>query len=160
MANEKLLLETLEYIKTHPQQWDQSVWGIWTDEVTGHPEVIESIVSVEEINSCGSAFCFAGHAALRTGFPPPPKVNNAMWTDSNGRFVDDHARTVLGLTWGQADVLFSPENSMDNLETLVTAIIENPEIDQEELEKLVDRYESDYCCADCEGDGDYDEDSY
>lgn len=156
MANEKLLLETLEYIKTHPQFWEQSAWGIWTNEVTGHPEIILTTVAMEEINSCGSAFCFAGHAALRTGFPPPPKSPNEMWTDDKGTWIDDHARTALGLTYDQADILFSPENTMDELETLVKAIIENPEIDADELEKLVDRYESDYCCEECDGNGDDD----
>lgn len=43
--NWPLLIETMQFILDHPAQWDQSVWA----------------------NTCGTAYCFAGHASLLLG---------------------------------------------------------------------------------------------
>jgi hypothetical protein len=45
--NTELLQETMQYIKDHPQQHDQSVW----------------------MNECGTAGCFLGWAAILSGKP-------------------------------------------------------------------------------------------
>lgn len=131
--NVDLLKKVLEYIKTHPQQWRQSVWFKWTNEITRHPVTVEQIIDVQEVNSCGSAFCFAGHTALMTGFVAPPKENHRVWADENGVEVDDHARIVLGLTLAQASVLFDPSNTMEDLEIIVDRLIENPKITTRDL---------------------------
>lgn len=53
--NEKLLLETLAYIETHPQDWEQGSWR------------------------CGTGMCFAGHAALTLSDSTPIiTVDSAM----------------------------------------------------------------------------------
>lgn len=164
MANNELLLETLNYIKENPQKWMQDVWFGFYD-ADGN-RILEP-VELEEVNSCNTAFCFAGHAALKTGFPAPPVNGYEPWVKSEydpvaarpvRTFVDEYAQKQLGLTWDQADVLFSGDNSLEDLETLVNAIIENPDIDQDDLLKAVDRYYDDERCGCCSDDVDDDDD--
>lgn len=142
MVNVELLMETLEYIKDNPQKWLQEAWFALIDPKTGNRVWDIELFDVEEINSCGSAFCFAGHAALKSGFCAPPKSPNSAWRmDINGRdvWVEDYAREQLGLTHEQAGVLFAADNSLEDLETIVKAIIDNPEISQYELEEKIGR---------------------
>jgi hypothetical protein len=49
-VNVDLLQRTLDYIEEHPEEWDQYLWGHKTP--------------------CGTTFCFAGHAALLSGYKP------------------------------------------------------------------------------------------
>lgn len=63
--NGKLLLETLAYIETHPEEWNQEQWR------------------------CQTGMCFAGHAALTAGGARPlvpltkelKKIIDKPWTD-------------------------------------------------------------------------------
>ena len=169
MVNVDLLRETLDHIKNNPQTWRQDVWFTHVDPETGFRTDELISFDVEEVNSCGTAFCFAGHAALKSGFVAPPKNSYSHWCkeeydEASGRtrtiFVDDHAAKALGITWDQADVLFSGENSMEDLETIVNAIIEDPDISGSELNGLVDRnededyddYDDDEDCSCCRDD--------
>lgn len=154
MANVELLRETLQYIKNNPQSWRQDVWFTHIDPETGRR--VESVieVEVEEVNSCNTAFCFAGHAALKSGFPAPPKESYSQWTaeiDGKTVHVDTYAASKLGITYDQADVLFSGENSLEDIETIVEAIIENPDISDGDLEEKIGRDGADYCCDECSG---------
>lgn len=140
MANEKLLLETLEHIENNPQTWEQGDWYVWVGS-DGHLVRGYGGITVEEVNSCGTAMCFAGHAAIKSGFPPAPapevgKTTLSPWKNEHGVEVMDYARDRLGLTRGQSDVLFDATNTLEDLRTLVEAIIDNPEIDEDELWEL------------------------
>lgn len=112
--NVALLRQTLDYIEDHPLDWDQARWH------------------------CGTVCCFAGRAAL---------LNGAEWAQIHGmsatrsvavvardddpaghvresdgcRFVHVEVRAarVLGLTLEQAQDLFDPANSLDDLRELV-----------------------------------------
>lgn len=140
--NTKLLDETLEFIKTHPQEWEQKVWfGWYKDGVLTYDEITVEMI---EQNSCQSGMCFAGHAALRAGFPAPPKNNDDLWTDGEGQHVSDFAREKLGLTLGQASALFDGENSLEDLERMVEAIKANPNVSEDALWDLRDRPKNDY----------------
>lgn len=163
MANVELLRETMDYIKNNPQKWRQDSWYAWVNEA-GQIEYGVISLDMEEVNSCGSAFCFAGHAALKSGFPAPPRENHRQWTKAEevdgytqNVHVDEFAREKLGLTWEQAEVLFSGDNTLEDLEKIVDAIIDDPEIGEIDLLILVDRY-NDYCCDECAGYTDDDED--
>lgn len=161
MANEALLLETLEYIKNNPQKWNQ---GYWFVNFTHAGKLVSAYeqVEVEEVNSCGSAFCFAGHAALKTkNFPAPPKGGwDLPWVNDDGVRVEEFARKALDLTYEQSEVLFFAENSLDDLETLVREIIEDPAITAHDLWCLIDnRIECDCGCQDFDYDYE-DEDTF
>ena len=152
MANIELLDKVLDYIKTHPQEWRQSSWyAILNPDGT----LLDGDIVVDE--PCGTAFCFAGHAAMMTGFPKPPTYNGAIWTgvvDGREYFVDTWAARVLDLTPDQADILFESRNTLEELETIVNAIKENPEIDYDGIIGALDRWDDCPCCND-EDDEDY-----
>ena len=133
MPNEKLLREVLDYIKTHPQSWYQDAWFAYFDSSRKRQYSLESF-EVTEVNSCNTAYCFAGHVALRSGFAAPPKNGGSSWYDeSRGQYVDDFAKQELGITASQADALFGAENTLEDLEYMVNEIIENPEVTGYEL---------------------------
>lgn len=143
MANNDRLQEVLDHIENNPQTWQQDVWFINRD---GTEENFS--IEVEEINSCGSAFCFAGHAALKGGFTRPPANNYDSWFSRNeetGRvtYVDEFARDWLGVTNDQADILFSSSNTMDDLRECVAALVEDPDIPWEALGALTSWWDED-----------------
>lgn len=156
MVNEKLLLDTLDHIKNNPQSWRQDFWFINFDP---DGKEIHSIVTfdVEELNQCGSAFCFAGHAAIKAG-AAPPKANEPwhnVWK-VDGIDVNIYAADRLGINPEQAEALFDPANDLEDLENMVEAIIADPDISYEELEAIAGR-DSDWCCEECSGDHSDDE---
>jgi hypothetical protein len=130
-VNVKLLQDVLNYIKAHPQSWRQTDWYMVLD--WQKREIVPHLVEVEysEVNSCGTAMCFAGHAALMEGFPAPPKtgpwvrdVDGKAW----GEGVDEFARKRLGLSYDVAEELFDGDNTIEVLEKMVEEIIENPDV--------------------------------
>lgn len=159
MANVELLEKVYEYIENNPQKWKQSVWFAILDE-DGKMTFNDFEVEVEEVNSCNTAFCFAGHTALMTGFVAPPKVNGALWEgEVDGKYyaVNEYAKEKLGITWDQADELFAAENSMEDIRKIIDMIKDNPHVDQEEIQKALDRwtdYEDDWDCDCCREDDD------
>lgn len=147
-VNFELLDSVLEYIKAHPTTWRQESWYKIVDRDTGAMvNIVKEEETVEEVNSCGASFCFAGHVAIREGFPNPPKSNDDSWTrlalDSDGysyhQDVSDFAETVLGLTWSQADTLFDGANTLQDLEEIVEGLHLNPKVHGSDLRDMVDR---------------------
>lgn len=141
--NVKLLLEIMDFIKAHPTTWSQEDWFRVVDRKTGNTKYVSEFSKVEEINSCGTSFCFAGHVALHEGFPAPPINTNDSWTrivdDPEIEYpehVEDFARDRLGLTYRQANALFAENNSMEDLERMVSALVLMPEISGEDLEDI------------------------
>lgn len=166
MANNELLLDVLDHIKNNPQNWRQDAWFAFVDE-NGHRVWDTVSFDVEEVNSCHTAFCFAGHAALKTGFVAPPKNAYSGWkmevddpsTYSGKRnvYVEDYAREKLEITWDQADALFNGDNTLEDLEAMVKAIIDDTDISGEELQALASWYVSE---DDEEDEEDYDDEDY
>lgn len=137
--NVELLDEILSFIKAHPQTWEQADWFRVIDRETGDATYRAEINTYEEKNSCGTSFCFAGHVALREGFPMPPVTNSVTWRrDVEGeRYpeeVDEFARKRLGLNWHQADALFAGENKIEHIEFFIALLKDNPEIHGDDLE--------------------------
>jgi hypothetical protein len=135
--NVALLRGVLEYIKAHPQTWQQESW-FWVVNPDGKFTPHVQTVTVEEVNSCETAFCFAGHAAIIEGFPMPPHDNYKPWerfvSDTShgvvgwGEYegkagyvegVDAYAAKVLGLDYDVAEELFSAGNTLEDLEKMV-----------------------------------------
>lgn len=163
MLNVELLQDTMKHIKENPQTWNQNVWFVHLDE-NGHRAELAVTVEMTEVNSCNTAFCFAGHAALKSGFPAPPQ-NGLSWygaVDGEHYEASDYARQKLGISWTQADILFNGQNTMEDLEVLVDALIENPNIDRDEMRELTswcDVYGEEYSCDCCSDDDVEDEDT-
>lgn len=100
-VNVPLLRQTLDYIKTHPQEWDQEVW--------------------RQVRPCGTVACFAGWACALNGDRFNPDDWDFVITDESGVSfpIEDRAREILGLTIGDADWLFDGGNTLDDLEQIV-----------------------------------------
>lgn len=108
--NVTLLRKTLEHIKAHPEAWDQADWR----------------------TVCGTAMCFAGHAATIAG--GTWQSNQISYLDAvpeddadkvghlpSGRVIHVSARAQrdLGLTDDQAHRLFHGANTLPTLEYIV-----------------------------------------
>lgn len=143
----ELLDSVLDFIKVHPSTWRQESWYKIVDTKSGEVSIRTEEEVVTEVNSCGAAFCFAGHVALREGFPNPPKTNHESWNrivlDSTGdtyrQEASEFAEAVLGLSWSQADVLFEGDNSLEDLEEIVEGLHLNPRIHGSDLREMIER---------------------
>lgn len=125
--NVELLDEIMSYIEAHPRTWNQANWYVNVDPEDGSTKHFWRIEEVTEQNSCGTSFCFAGHVALREGFPAPPLQNGVEWErevsgERWGEAVDAFAEKVLGIDPEQAEALFAGENTMADLRNMVTAL--------------------------------------
>lgn len=142
--NTDLLRKVLEHIKKYPATWRQMSW-----------------VSLPLDGGCGTAFCFAGHAAHMSGFTPHPR--RVSWTylselpeeiaTAFRQWAPIHARdfellpnsqihisvmaeAVLGLSRNQGLLLFEGDNSLETLEAIVNNLIAKQEaIDAREIER-------------------------
>lgn len=96
----------LDYIHTHPDEWDQGSWIVFIDEngdTTGY-------VEESDLPACGTAACLAGRIALQSGAPfaPADGVGN-VWADM--LVVDGHQVSVenyvCGLLFNGAQIINS-----------------------------------------------------
>jgi hypothetical protein len=97
--NITLLTRTLEYIEAHPLEWVQSDW------------------------TCGTAGCFAWHAAILDGARRDPAYEPDEWvvgpSTSETEHVSDYAEAALGLSGEQADQHFGEDNTLADLRRIV-----------------------------------------
>jgi hypothetical protein len=102
LPNIPLLRKTLDHIKAHPQEWDQQTWH------------------------CGTAMCFAGHAAMLDGgaewLHPSDMCEHVADAEGRVTSVATYARRALGLDECQAATLFAPDNDLDDLEEIIGEI--------------------------------------
>lgn len=97
MINKKLLQLTLDTTKANPQHWDQGNWH------------------------CSTTHCFAGIAEL---LDKQQSLNTYIDEyDIDGCDVAEYAMKALGLTIYQADSLFSPVNTLEDLEHRVNMLL-------------------------------------
>lgn len=148
---EQIEAQRLELLKLHEgdskvaRPWNQGTWGLKVDV----PQI-----NVPGLEECGTSFCFAGWTAKLDGC-------DMQWLDRDVRGVASlenvrapgtqewqavwrYARDALGLTERQSDVLFDATNSLDDLRLLVNALIERPDITQDELNDLVNVYDDEF----------------
>lgn len=137
----KLLDEMIDFIDKHPTTWRQGSWFQTVDTKTGAEKYVVKIETVEELNSCGSSFCLAGHVALRTGFPAPPlkntqewerKVDGQSWTESVAVF----AAKQLGVTDSQAEALFAGENKLIDIKRMAILLKIDPTVSEYQLAEV------------------------
>ena len=106
------LVAIYQHIKAHPDEWNQRDWAVR--------------------NSCGTAFCFAGHASARAGAKPVwvPRADEADIADASlctlpdgtERAIVSHAREVLGLWDHWHTSLFDGDNTLADLRRIITRI--------------------------------------
>ena len=96
--NKELLQLTLNTIKANPKHWNQGKWH------------------------CGTTHCFAGFAyLLHMGLP--------LTTDEYDLGEDVILATktiavkILGITYYQANILFAPDNTLEDLEHHVNVLL-------------------------------------
>lgn len=96
MRNIELLEETMQYIKDHPTQHDQRMYVYYGE-------------------GCGTTACFAGRAAMLSGW-------NVFQVEACDPDLDI-GKYLLGLTWGESRALFYADNTVDELEVMVKELV-------------------------------------
>lgn len=125
--NVTLLQNTMKFIEEHPEQHNQAHW----------------------VTACGTAFCYAGHAAILSGASLPQgdvmdlgqywiidlvslqsRGGNAYdIRDGVALPVDVFAAERLGITDDEAEVLFEGDRTITGLRALVDALCDGAWID-------------------------------
>lgn len=107
MPNKRKINNVLKYINEHPDEWDQGDWA----------------------NACGTRFCFAGHAVVRSKSWRLEKDENkrltgmALEVGSNRKtHISDAATKVLDLNQEEEGALFNGDNTLDDLEREVDRV--------------------------------------
>lgn len=137
MLNVPLLRKTMEHIEENLADWAQNQWvgtaRRWVNTSNEIPEVKrhgEHVYQREEFTvTCGTTFCFAGHAAHLAGWSP-------VWLEDLKRFSDRMmekdgveretefiAMEELGLSIQEAGALFHGSNSLTRLRLQVDRLI-------------------------------------
>lgn len=125
MVNIDLLNRIIDHIEQHPETWDQRAWAQKTE--------------------CGTAFCVAGHAV---NFAYPDLVAQAVGIGN--LYLPDHESwrklgvEALELDFIVADILFSSDNTLDEIKAIRDALAQNPDIGAEALCELLGRDLDDY----------------
>lgn len=122
--NVQLLQDTMAHVEQHPEEHNQDCW----------------------VNPCGTAFCYAGHAAILAGAARPTRQlarsDNAWFVDpetlesvgtrqpsESAVEVGDFAELKLGITNAESEVLFDGYRTVKELRKLVDALCANAWID-------------------------------
>lgn len=100
MRNVELLEKTMQHIMDHPETHNQRMW----------------------VNGCGTVGCFAGWACLLS---PEITLEELYFTfpDGSQSHTQDAAMRVLGLTYKEADNLFSEDNSRAMLQLIFKDLV-------------------------------------
>lgn len=114
MLNLPLFDKVLDKIKTEPESWDQEHWAI--------------------SNSCGTAFCFAGHVANLT----MGEKDQILWAHGEDRdsasvltvngepmLIGEFARRQLGIDGYYAEMLFKGNNTLTDIEKIREKMIKS-----------------------------------
>ena len=108
--NLPLLWKTLDHIEAHPDEWFQRDWVLKT--------------------KCGTAFCFAGTAVMLAHSDAEvvwAEDEPKEWDTSCDVLIDGVKRDIgvlatedLGLTLSEADNLFDPNTTLDEMRDFIT----------------------------------------
>jgi hypothetical protein len=100
------LVAIYQHVKAHPEEWNQQNYG--------------------RREECGTAYCVAGWALVRAGADldwDEPNEFGVQWLNlADGRSPHHYAAEILGLDRAQADDLFSADNDLDEIRTIITEI--------------------------------------
>lgn len=147
--NAELLYRTLQYIKDHPDEWDQSDWrSIYANPGTPpvgcfalHTCLLAGgeFVDEDQWGRDSSTTCFFKFVPELDG--PHSQIPDSTlpleWSDEHGVHPSGRARAVLGLTVDQGNFLFYGQNSIELFEYKIQTILNHPEVDDSiELSRL------------------------
>jgi hypothetical protein len=120
-ANKRRILNILNYIKEHPNEWNQTLW------VDDQP--------------CRTRFCFAGFAIQRSKKYKFIRLSTGDFSSDVMRVGEKDrpgnelgkdwwrpaqiGQEILGLNEQEADNLFSGGNKLDDLETVIDDILDS-----------------------------------
>jgi hypothetical protein len=130
MTNIELLSTVNDHIRKFPDLHNQGAWaeGVALSSIDwiGARET-EADLRAGEV--CGTAFCFAGWAALLGGWHQCRDLDEQV-VDETGRVehMEYAARESLGLTDVQADYLFAGGNTQELIDRYVAAIVADPTV--------------------------------
>lgn len=108
------LRAVLEFVTTHPERWDQSLYHSSGGGPTAPPAGDVARVA-PDVWSCGTTACVAGWTVLRAGYVPVPGSGVQVVPPGGAgapRECHDVARDLLRLSDDQADLLFGAGNSL------------------------------------------------
>jgi hypothetical protein len=97
--NVELLQQTMQYIKDHSEQHDQQVFV--------------------GISGCGTVACFAGWAAILSGWSEQQVSSTRMWAAG---------AQLLGISIVEAGILFNSQNTRSQLELMVKDLVNGDEL--------------------------------
>lgn len=148
MANMQRLEAALTRIMDHPDKHNQEVWITLpkadAESLNDPQHKPEELIPIE----CGTAGCLAGHAVLMFQ-KEIPNFEGFMWEmGENGKGqwtwylndvtingytynIGDVARMVFDISGDEAGILFSPYNTLEQLQTMVKAIGNGEDITDE-----------------------------
>jgi hypothetical protein len=140
VPNLPLLRKVLAQIDAEPWTWEQRTWAVLWRTPAG-ANLRQARADQNQIpETCGTAFCIAGHTALMEGWSPiwcgvnedfdfMPGRARTNWVkyDGDGREVDRRyiasiAGEALGLTEGERIALFDEFNSRSRIQQIAEAI--------------------------------------
>lgn len=120
------LRRVLAHVEANQDRWHQGAWRIALADLDG-PE--------DQPERCGTAFCFAGWKCELDGVTWKQAIPTWSGGDAFGDERDmivmptggvisaeRYARKAFGLTREQADLLFDPENELDDLRRIVAEL--------------------------------------
>lgn len=103
IPNVPLLRKVRDHIEEFPEEWAQTDWR------------------VERRSGCGAAHCFGGWAVTLVGCEWD-KTTNRVSYGGEQRGVPQVARAILGLTLGEAELLFDWRNTMSDIDAVLAEI--------------------------------------
>jgi hypothetical protein len=129
----ELLKLAVKAIEAEPEKWNQNFWGMGRPKPGATVTVeMQSIFTNELINrkysildleneTCGTTMCLAGHVVTQAGFPLLLRAEGWEHADDRaetGRclvdgksvHISEKAKELLGLTDGQAAIMFAAAN--------------------------------------------------
>jgi hypothetical protein len=130
--NIDLLTATNDHIRKYPDLHNQGIWAEGTALRSEGPQETEADLRAGDV--CGTAFCFAGWAAILGGWHQL-RSDPDLVVDETGMTVGmaTAARLSLGLTGAQADYLFSGINSQELIDRFVGLLVAKPGADRADL---------------------------
>lgn len=136
--NLPLMNKVMDKIEAEPDLHDQGVWSTFRTKIRTQPSMPFDMTAVElgvTPPTCGTAYCFAGHAVYEAGHEILYAVADYRYDENDkkyevefdatktgdGRSIKDVAGQELGLDDTEMAILFAPDRTRYQLRELVDA---------------------------------------
>jgi hypothetical protein len=119
------LRRALELVTADPDRWEQGHWfelpPAYEEAAEGHDDAPCSVARLPVDGepgvdwTCGTTACLAGWVTFQAGHEPSTVIDHVVSPTGEVGFVRRVAQELLGLTDGQASLLFFGDNSLRDL---------------------------------------------